>query len=178
MTPFTLYLQDEPSGAGAVHGGACVPTATATTEGRRRTAGLGAPGFGSMPAHCGSPGMGGWLISWLALVPTYCLLWSTAKAMEPPLHLLVAPSDDGTNPSGRVAAQTDASTLMSTVEQAQHQLRAALAQGSRDVVIELLPGNHRVAEGGLVITAEDSPFEDRHTVVWRGSAGSALSGHG
>jgi hypothetical protein len=44
------------------------------------------------------------------------------------------------------------------------------------VVIELLPGSHRVPKGGLIITAEDSPSEDQHTVVWRGSADSALTG--
>eukprot|EP01043_Picozoa_sp_COSAG02_P050449 COSAG02_NODE_5186_length_4558_cov_15.067728_1_plen_289_part_00 len=105
-----------------------------------------------------------------------CLLWSTAGALEPPaLHLLVAPiDDDSTDAPGSVGHQ--AASLLPTLEEAQRQLRAALAQGSRDAVIELLPGSHRVPEGGLVITAEDSPSEDRHAVVWKGSAGSALSG--
>ena len=104
------------------------------------------------------------------------LLWSTcAGGSAPPLRLLVAPTDgtDASAPSS--AGQQPPPHLLPTLAEAQRQLRAALAQGSRDAIIELLPGSHRVPRGGLLITAEDSP-SDGHTVEWRGSASSALSG--
>ena len=110
------------------------------------------------------------------------LLWSTcAGGSAPPLRLLVAPTDgtDASAPSvhRRSSAGQQPPPLLRvlpTLAEAQRQLRAALAQGSRDAIIELLPGSHRVPRGGLLITAEDSP-SDGHTVEWRGSASTALS---
>ena len=106
------------------------------------------------------------------------LLWSTcAGGSAPPLHLLVAPTGgtDASTPSSAGQQPPPVLRVLPTLAEAQRQLRAALAQGSRDAIIELLPGSHRVPRGGLLVTAEDSP-SDGHTVEWRGSSGSALSG--
>ena len=100
------------------------------------------------------------------------LLSATLAAVAAsPMTLYVHPTRGSDAHAGTALEQP-----LATLGGAQTRLRAALAAGEeRDVVVELLPGSHRVPRGGLLITAEDSQ-SDGHTVEWRGSASSALSG--
>eukprot|EP01050_Picozoa_sp_SAG11_P005480 SAG11_NODE_387_length_9883_cov_9.365699_15_plen_722_part_00 len=70
-----------------------------------------------------------------------------------------------------------ASSALRTLASARQRVRQALSEGPQNsIVVELLPGRHRVPSGGLVLDARDSPA-DGHNVVWRGRPGTtSLSG--
>ena len=91
------------------------------------------------------------------MVPSFILLLGACGAAAS-VHLHVDPSS-------------------TTLAGAQEALRAALQEHGRavSVTLTLAPGTHRVPSGGLVLTAADSPAAG-HTVTWRGSAGTVLSG--
>jgi hypothetical protein len=94
----------------------------------------------------------------------------------PPLTLFVHPTDGSDEHDG-----TDASKPLATLTGAQRRLRSALlseTEARRDVVVELLPGSHRVPAGGLQLTLEDSPPGGEHWVRWRGAAYGGTSVHG
>lgn len=97
------------------------------------------------------------------------LLCSAPASGGEPLTLFVHPvlGDDGAPSAG----WTPDMPLKSLAE-TQRRLRGVLReQPGRSLVVELLPGSHRVPRGGLVITAEDSTS----TVIWRGSSNGSTS---
>ena len=99
---------------------------------------------------------------------------AAAGPSSPPLTLWVHPQT-GTDDLEAAAGLSEATPLRS-LSAAQQKLRAALLeQPQRDVVIELLPGSHRVPSGGLLLTAEDSP-PPGSTVTWRGRGGDGSAG--
>jgi hypothetical protein len=100
---------------------------------------------------------------------------AAAGPSSPPLTLWVHPQTVGTDDLEAAAGLSEATPLRS-LSAAQQKLRAALLeQPQRDVVIELLPGSHRVPSGGLLLTAEDSP-PPGSTVTWRGRGGDGSAG--
>ena len=94
-----------------------------------------------------------------------------AAAAASPLTLYVHPTRGSDAHAGTALEQP-----LSTLGGAQTRLRAALAAGEeRDVVVELLPGSHRVPVGGLQLGAPDAPRAERQWVRWRGAADGSTS---
>ena len=77
----------------------------------------------------------------------------------------------------RATTVRSSTTTTRTLGRAASTLAAALAEGSRDVAIELGPGAHRVPEGGLHLTAAHTPASAAHSVSWRCASGGC-SVHG
>ena len=106
------------------------------------------------------------MLAWLV---TCMLLLRSAAASGEPLTLYVHPvlGDDGAPSAGWTPG-----TPLKSLAETQRRLRGVLReQPGRDLVVELLPGSHRVPPGGLVITAEDSTS----TVIWRGASNGSTS---
>ena len=95
--------------------------------------------------------MGSMLAALLALL-------SGSAAAAPPLLIRVDP-------------QGLTTLSLPTLEAAADAVAAALAEGSRDVAVELAPGPHRVPAGGLRLTAAHTPGSAAHSVTWRGASG-------
>ena len=69
--------------------------------------------------------------------------------------------------------------VVSTLNQAATALATALSGGSRDIVVELARGPHRVPSGGLRLTHEHTPAHASHVVSWQCEAGAgSCSVHG
>eukprot|EP01047_Picozoa_sp_COSAG01_P039571 COSAG01_NODE_3278_length_6314_cov_2.240386_1_plen_851_part_00 len=69
-----------------------------------------------------------------------------------------------------------ASSALRTLSGTQQRLRQTLLHGrhKQNIVINLMPGVHRVPEGGLFLDARDSPA-DGHAVYWKGASRGATS---
>jgi hypothetical protein len=70
-----------------------------------------------------------------------------------------------------------ASSALRTLASARQRVRQALSERPQSsIVVDLLPGRHRVPSGGFVLGAKDSPV-DGYSVAWRGRPGmTSLSG--
>eukprot|EP01048_Picozoa_sp_COSAG05_P027524 COSAG05_NODE_8070_length_739_cov_1.109375_1_plen_200_part_01 len=98
--------------------------------------------------------------------------FTAALTTKPLLRLFVDPAL-GQDEHGGLSA----SSALRTLGSAQQRLRQHLSEHPESsIVVELLPGRHRVPHGGLVLDARDSPA-DGQRVVWRGQPGlTSLSG--
>ena len=76
------------------------------------------------------------------------------------------------DPDGSGGASDAGGRVTSTIGEAAAAVASALAAGSRDVVVELASGSHRVPEGGLQLTAEHTPSDSNHAVTWRCANGA------
>ena len=109
----------------------------------------------------------------LALASLLALLSGSAAA-APPLLIRVDPRAPPSPATPRLGATTVRSAT-TTLGGAASTLAAALAEGSRDVAIELSPGAHRVPVGGLHLTAAHTPASAGHSVTWRCASGGCAA---
>ena len=99
------------------------------------------------------------------------LLLAAALASLP---LLAAARPSPATPA-RIAVDPSADSSLAT---AADRVRQTLEAGSRDILVELLPGHHRVPAGGLQLGREHSPAPE-HRVLWRAAQGGGpVSVHG
>ena len=112
----------------------------------------------------------------LALASLLALLSGSAAA-APPLLIRVDPRAPPSPATPALGAQGAVRSATTTLGGAASTLAAALAEGSRDVAIELSPGAHRVPEGGLHLTPAHTPASAAHSVSWRCASGGC-SVHG
>ena len=98
----------------------------------------------------------------------------------PPLHLLLVASGAASAAPGPLTLRVDPASSVEPTAGAEAQqlptleaaaaVSAALRVASRDIVVELASGLHRVPDGGLRLAAEHSPSNAAHTVTWRPSS--------
>ena len=89
-----------------------------------------------------------------------------------PLELVVVDPEWGNDANDGGSAASALRTLAS----ARDRVRLMLREQPRSIVVDLLPGRHRVPRGGLLLDARDSPGAG-HSVEWRGVPGmTSVSG--